>query len=64
MYYSLHATPEKVLKVIKEPEYKSMSEHTVFGYLLRYVGNMKVEEVRKFLRFVTGSSALTVEEIK
>ena len=64
VYYSLHATPDKVLKVIKEPQYMSMSEQTVFGYLLRYVGNMKVEEVRRFLRFVTGSSALTVEEIK
>lgn len=63
LYYALHATPEKVLRVIKEPEYMTSSQATVFGYLLQFVGNMKVEEVRRFLRFVTGSSALTVDEI-
>ena len=40
------------------------SQARVFGYLTQFVGNMKVEEVRRFLRFVTGSSALVVNEIK
>ena len=63
-YYSaLHATPSRVLKVLKEPIVMNSAQACVYGYLLQFVGNMKTEEARRFVRFVTGSSALVVDEI-
>ena len=32
------------------------AEERVYGYLVSFVGNMKLEELRLFLRFITGSS--------
>ena len=61
VYLASSATAHNVLKVIKEPE---VLQPTAYGYLLQYVGNMSVREVRHFLRFVTGSSALVVDEIR
>ena len=63
LYNAMHATPARVLKVIKEPIGMTSPQARVFGYLFQFVGNMKIEEVRRFLRFVTGSSALVVDEI-
>ena len=63
VYYALHATAAKVLKVIKEPEFMDPSQSRIFGYLTQFIGNMKVDKVKRFLRFVTGSSALVVKEI-
>ena len=53
-----------VLKVIKEPAVLEPLQETTYGYLLQYIGNMRNAGVRDFLRFVTGSSALVVDEIK
>ena len=39
------------------------SQSRIFGYLTQFIGNMKVDKVRRFLRFVTGSSALVVKEM-
>ena len=39
------------------------AEDRVFGYLLSFVGNMKQNELRLFLRFVTGSSVLLAKQI-
>lgn len=63
IYSALHATPSRVLKVLKEPLVMNSAQARVFGYLLQFVGNMKAAEVRRFVRFVTGSSALVVDEI-
>ena len=49
--------------MIKEPDFINRAQETVFGYLLSYIGNMKSNEVRHFLRYVTGSSALVVDAI-
>lgn len=58
LYTSLSATPGKILSWIEEPEDLNPCEQKVFGYLQQYIGNMKVEELQKFLRFTTGSSVL------
>ena len=50
-------------KVLKEPIVMNSAQARVFGYLLQFVDNMKTEEVRRFVRFVTGSSALVVDKI-
>lgn len=59
VYDSMTADPEKVLKHIQEPCFANANEERVFGYLQQYVGLMKAEEVKRFLRYVTGSSVLT-----
>ena len=54
IYQSLSATPAKVLDLIMEPDIENSNQERVFGYLKQYVGDMKPEEIRHFLRFVTG----------
>ena len=64
LYLSLSATAEKVLSIIDEPmEYYSSCQLRVFGYLQQYIGNMRNDEARRFLRFTTGSSVMTSERI-
>lgn len=65
IFNALNATAADVLDAIKEPaNFCNNAEATVFGYLLQYVGNMKDEEVKNFLRFVTGSSCLVSAKIE
>ena len=58
MYCSLSATPKKVIAKIVEPDIMNKNEDRIFGYLVQLIGNMKPEELRRFLRFITGSSVL------
>lgn len=60
---AMTASPMKVLEKINEPSFSNVNERRVFMYLQQYIGGMKVDEVKKFLRFVTGSSVLTSEDI-
>ena len=39
-----------------QPEFKSMNEERIYGYLVCMIGNMNVNEGHNLLRFVTGSS--------
>ena len=63
IYEALTASPEKVLEQVQEPTFASPDEERVFGYLQQYVGGMKVDKVKRFVRFVTGSSILTGSNI-
>lgn len=63
LYQSLSATPAKVLAILEEPMEENSSQARVFTYLQQYIGNMKNEEVRRFLRYTTGSSVLIGEHI-
>ena len=63
MYMYMSATPEKVLNIIEEPIESNPCEMRVFNYLQQYIGNMRNDEVRRFLRFTTGSSVLIAERI-
>ena len=60
---SLSATPEVVLAVIDEPDEADVCQAHVFGYLQQCIGNMRNEEVRRFLCFTTGSSVLIANRI-
>ena len=44
--------------VIDEPDEADVCQARAFGYLQQYIGNMRNEEVRHFLRFTTRSSIL------
>ena len=57
-YTLLNATPSSVIKLIQEPELTNAGENRVYNYLLSLIGNMKQNELRLFLRFVTGSAVL------
>ena len=63
LYMAINATPGKVLELLQEPTLYNEAEGRVFNYLQQFIGNLKIDELRKFLRFTTGSSALMVENI-
>ena len=63
VYLASNTTAYNALKVIKEPRVLEPLQETTYGYL-QYVGNMRNAKVRIFLRFITGSLALVVDEIK
>ena len=60
---ALCATPAKVWAIIEEPNEADASQCRVFQYLQHYIGNMKSDEVRQFLRFTTGSSLMIAKRI-
>ncbi len=64
VYSSLSASPSKVLDLLIEPTIHNNAQEEVWLYLRRFVGNMTVEEVCTFLRFVTGSFVISVPAIK
>lgn len=64
VYVASNATASTVLStVLCEPIFKNSSEESAYGYLVQYIGNLREDGVRDFLRFVTGSSALVVDDI-
>ena len=64
LYVALSASPEKVLELLDEPDIVDPNQEQVFGYLQQYIGNMKLDEVRLFLRFTTGSSVCMSKRIE
>ena len=65
IYLALTASPDKVLEQLElsEGDPANSNQQRVFDYLTQYVGNMKNDEVRRFLRFVTGASVCFTERI-
>ena len=63
LYTTISGTPEKVLEILEEPAYENDCEVRVFGYLQQFIGDMKRAEIRRFLRFTTGSSVLLGSKI-
>lgn len=60
---ALYCCPAKVTNMIAEPAAINSNEDQVFNYLLQYVGNMRAEELRKFLRFSISSSVMISDKI-
>ena len=65
LYKALNASTLdlSVLQSIAEPEAMNCAEDRMFQFLKTYITNMKEEELRQFLRFVTGSAVLTSQKI-
>ena len=63
LYKSLIANHEEVLKMIREPDTMNGAEERVYGYLIKFVGSLKPEDLQGFLRFVTGSSVMLPNDI-
>lgn len=62
-YISLSVSTAKVLNLLQEPVIENASQAEVWQFLRRFVGNMNVDELRTFLRFVTGSFVISVPAI-
>ena len=62
VYMALTATPAKVLQVIYA-ETSNQSEERIMIYLRQFIGGMKQDMVRRFLRFTTGSSVYLARSI-
>lgn len=66
-FYSIYGasavTTAKVLKMIGDVDTVNLNEERVFSYLRQYIGNMRLDELRDFLRFVTGCSVCTAAGI-
>ena len=63
MYKALNVTPAKVLEMLVEPEEMNSARDRVFEYLTQYIGNLNTDELRLFMRFITGSSVCLGKEI-
>ncbi len=55
LFSALTATPAKVMEMLQDNEPGNPGQARVLGYLFQYIGNMNFDELRSFLRFVTGS---------
>ena len=63
IYVAISGTAEKVLEILEEPMFENDCEARVFNYLQQFIGDMKRDEIRRFLRFTTGSSVLLGSKI-
>ena len=63
LYNAMNATPQLVLEMLLEPILMAPDEQRVFSYLTSFIGNSAQEELKCFLRFVTGSSSVTANKI-
>ncbi len=64
LYYGLSVDPCKVLSMLEVCPPANDLESRVADYLKIMIGNMKVNELSLFLRFVTGASVCIVPTIK
>ena len=63
LYCRLTVTRPKVLALLKFPDFCSSEHMRISGYLKTMIGNMQQNELRLFLRFVTGASVCIVPKI-
>ena len=64
LFYRMSVTPTKVLSMLEFCEIANELEERVCNYLTTMVGNMQVNELSLFLRFITGASVCIVPKIK
>ena len=64
LYKTMLLSPSKVLSLLVEPCLKDDAEEKTWFYLRSYIGNMKNDELHRFVRFVTGSFVINVKSIR
>ena len=62
LYNSMSVSVEKVLNLLVKPTLLNKAED-VWTFLRKCIGNMSVDEVRRFLRFAMGSVVICVKQI-
>lgn len=60
---ALNATPMKVLSLLDDDLADDPNKMRVFKYLSQFIGNMSNDELRSFLRYVTGASVCPTKHI-
>ena len=63
VYKCMSVSTAKVLSLLQEPQMDTPRKEEVWLYLRRFIGNMTNDELRTFLRFVTGSFVINVSLI-
>ena len=63
LFKAMQATPAKVLEMLSDVITSDVREEKVLSYLRQFVGSMRIDEVQRFLRFVTGSSMCSTNSI-
>lgn len=61
LYRVLSASSLKILQLIQEPDDLTKDQERVLQYLKTYIGNLRVTELERLLRFVCGSSVCPEE---
>ena len=56
LYDILTPTTERVLAMVAEPDFQTISQERVFDYLRRFIRSLSSDDLGKFLRFTTGYS--------
>ena len=64
IYNALSVSSSRVLSMIEDPKCLNENQERVFGYLKLLIGNMNVEELQAFMRFVTGASVCLSKSIE
>ena len=52
-------SPAKVLKMLDEVHTSDPNQERIMMYLKQYIGSMNLEDLQRFLRFVTGNSCIS-----
>ena len=63
VYRLLSVSAEKFLNAIQECEFRNEAEERIYSYLIRMIESMKINSLRNFLRFWTGSSVLITDKL-
>ena len=63
VYCLLSVSAEKFLNAIQECEFRNEAEERIYSYLIRMIESMKINSLRNFLRFSTGSSVLITDKL-
>lgn len=64
LYLALSASPAKVLSLLQDSSADDPNKSRVFKYLYQFIGNMSNDELRSFLRYVTGGSVCPANPLK
>ena len=64
VYTALAVSSACILAMIEEPDYSNPNQERIVTYLRQFVGSMNQDELRAFVRFVTGASVCMTQSIK
>ena len=56
IYRAQQVSASKVLAMLDDPQTSNLNEERVYGYLQQFIGSLREDELRSFLRFTTGSA--------
>lgn len=63
LYRAQSVSRAKVLSLFEDAEGLDPNQQRVLGYLRQFVASMSVDDLRAFLRFVTGSTVCSINDI-